>query len=59
MLQRALAGPLDHRPVGHRIAERNAQFDHVRAGVDRGQHDVARGREIGIAAGDVGDESRA
>ncbi len=54
---RALAGPLNHRPVGQRIAERHAQLDHVRAVVDRGKRHVARRREVGVARGEVDDKA--
>ena len=54
MLQRAFAGPLDDRAIGHRIAEGHAQLDDIGAGVDRRQRDLARGVQVGIAAGDVG-----
>ena len=30
MLQRPLAGSLNHRPIRHRIAERHTQLNHVR-----------------------------
>ena len=56
--QRSFAGALDHRSVRHRIAERNAQFDHIRAGVNGRESDVPRGREIGVAASEIGDERR-
>ncbi len=57
MLQRPFAGALDHRSVGHRIAERNAEFDHISTRVDRGQRNLARNFEAGIAARDVDHES--
>ena len=57
--QRPFAGALDHRPVGHGIAERNTQFDDIRAGFNGGESDVSRGREIGIAASEIGDQRRA
>ena len=57
LAQRSLAGPLNHRPVSHRIAERNAQFNDLRAGVNGCQSDVQRGRKIGVAASKIGDES--
>src|SRR5580698_10525063 len=63
MLQRsavaecALAGTLDDRTVCNRIAEGHAQFDHAGARINGGQSDLAAGRKIGIAAGDVGDKS--
>ena len=57
--QRPFAGPLDHGSVGHGVAERNTQFNHIRAGFDRGKSDVPRGREIGVAASEIGDQRRA
>ena len=54
--QGAFAGALDHRPVGHRIAERDAEFDDIRARFNGRESYVSRGRKIGIAAGEVGDE---
>ena len=54
--QSPFAGPLDHRPVGHRVAEGDAEFDDIRTGINCREDDIARGREVGIAAGDVGDE---
>ena len=56
--QRSLAGALNYRPVSHRIAEGNAQFNYLRAGVDGCQGDVQRSRKIGVAASEIGDESR-
>ncbi len=56
--QSPFAGALDYRPVGHRIAEGNPEFDDVRARINGCQRDVTRGREIGIAAGEIGDERR-
>ena len=56
LAQRPFAGALNHRAVGQRIAERHAEFDDGCSRVDRGQHDVARGGEIRIAAGEVGDQ---
>ena len=54
--QSSFARPLDHRPIGHRIAERHAQFDDVRAGINRGEHDIASRRQVWIAAGHVSDQ---
>src|SRR5579884_3579438 len=48
--QRTLAGPLDHRAVGHWIAERHAEFDDVRARTNGRERHLARGLEVGIAA---------
>ena len=58
MTQCSLTGALDHRSVRHRIAERNAQFNHIRPGFNGGESDVPRGRKIGIAAREVGDQRR-
>ena len=55
--QRAFAGALNRGPVGDRIAERHAQFDHVRAGFRRGQHDFLAGFERRIARRDVRDQA--
>ncbi len=57
MLKRALAGSLDHRTVGNGIAEGDAQLDDVGASANRPQRHVTRGVEIGIAAGDVGNQA--
>ena len=57
VFQRTLAGALDYRAVGDRIAERHAQLDHIRTGANGRKCDVARSVEIRIAAGDVGDEA--
>ena len=46
VLQRPLAGPLNHRPVGHGIAERHAQLDDISARANRRQRDLARRLEI-------------
>ena len=53
----ALAGALNHRAVGHRIAEGHAEFDDIGASVNGGQRNVTRDVETGVAAGDVDDES--
>lgn len=52
----SLAGALDDRAIGERIAERDSEFDHARACVDGCEDDFARGGKVGIAAGYVGDE---
>ena len=57
VLQCSFASPLNNRTIGERIAERHAQLNNPCARPNRGQRDFACGREIGIAAGDVGDES--
>src|SRR5581483_1506141 len=48
-----LAGGLDHGTVGHRIAERHAEFDDVGSGFDGGKNNGDRRLYIGIAARDV------
>jgi hypothetical protein len=55
MVQRPLAGPLNHRPIGYGIAERHAQFDNIGARANGSQRDIARCVEVRIAARDVGD----
>src|SRR6266478_3456454 len=57
MLQGPLTGPLNHRAVREGITEGHAQFNDPCARLNRRQGDFARGREIGIAAGDIGDKS--
>ena len=42
LAKRALAGALDHRAIGHRIAERHAELDDFSPGGDRSQRDIAR-----------------
>ena len=54
----ALAGALDDGTIRKRIAERNAEFDDTCARFNGRENDFARGREIGISAGYVGDERR-
>ena len=58
MFERPLAGALNDRTISKGIAERNAQLNHARACVAGCEDDLARGGEIGIAAGHVGDEGR-
>ena len=40
-----LPGSLNHRPIRQRIAERHAQLDHIRAGVDGRNRNRPRGLE--------------
>src|SRR5882724_2694104 len=54
MLQRALAGPLDHRAVSNRITKWHTEFDHVRSGPARSQYDFPRGSDIRVTASDIG-----
>ncbi len=41
MREGALAGALNHRAVGDGIAEGNAKFDHIGAGVDGRKCNIA------------------
>ena len=56
VVQRPFGCTLDYRPVGHGIAEGHAQLDDGRARVNSSESYIARGGEVGIAAGEVGDE---
>src|ERR671913_443357 len=56
MLQRALAGALDHRPVGHRIRERHAELEDVGPGLHQPAHQRHGQRGVRIAGGDEGNE---
>src|SRR5579871_3767676 len=58
MLQSSLASALDHRAIGDRIAEWDAQFDHIRASRNRRENDLACSRQVGIATGNVDDQRR-
>ena len=55
-LQRAQAGGLDRRAVGHRIGERHADLDEIGAGFRQPLDEARRGRAVGIAGGQKGDE---
>ncbi|KAG1314272.1 hypothetical protein G6F62_013947 [Rhizopus arrhizus] len=54
--QRALGAALDGGSVRHRIGERNAQFDHIGAGLDQCVHDRHGSLQRGIAGSDEGDQ---
>src|SRR5260370_40300915 len=54
--ERPLAGALDNRTIGERIAEGDTQLNHTRPRIDSSQYDLARGSKVGVAAGYVGDE---
>src|SRR6202008_2787944 len=56
MLERAFAGALDHRAVGHRVREGNAELDDGGAGLDQRAHERHRERGVRIARGDIGNE---
>lgn len=58
MLERSLAGALNHWPIGERIAERNPKLDDACSCFNGSENHIARGCEVGIAAGHVSDESR-
>ena len=47
--KRPLRRRLDHRPVGDRVGEGDADLDHVRAAVDQRVEQSRAGREVGIA----------
>jgi hypothetical protein len=54
--QRALAGALDHRAVGHRVRERHAEFDHVSAGRDHAVHQLDGHIGVRVARGHIGNQ---
>src|SRR5207344_2162379 len=55
-LERAFARALDHRPVGHRVGERHAELDNIRARLDHPSHQRHGERRMRVARGDVGNE---
>ena len=56
MLKRPLAGALDDRPIGERIAEGDAEFNHARTRIDgRPNYLTCRG-EVGVSTGHVCDQ---
>ena len=57
LLQGALAGALNDRTVSKRIAERHAELDHVRP-ASIAARIISRDGQVGVAAGDIGDEAR-
>ncbi len=56
--QSALAGALDDGSVGKRIAERNAQLDHIRARIDRRNGNFARRVQTRIAGRQINNQAR-
>ena len=54
--QSSFAGALNHGTVGNGIAERHSKFDNVCASFNCCKDNVTRGREIGIATSDIGNE---
>src|SRR6267154_6284287 len=58
MLQRALAGPLDHRAVSNRITKWHTEFDHVCARAASRKNDVSSCGDIRVTAGDIGYKAR-
>ena len=57
--ERAFAGVLDHRAVGHRIGERNAELDQIGTDGDQRVHEVDGRFRQGIAGGDKRDQTGA
>ena len=55
----AMAGALDDGTVSKWIAEGNTEFEDVGAGIDSRERDCVRGREVGIAHGEVDNEAGA
>jgi hypothetical protein len=53
----AFAGALNDGAIGDGIAEGDAEFEDVGAGIDGGDGDVVGGREVGVTDSDVGDET--
>jgi hypothetical protein len=51
VLEGAFAGALNDRAIGEWIAEGDAKLNDAGTSFDGGENDVARGSEIGIAAG--------
>src|ERR1700677_4119701 len=58
VFERPLAGALNHRTIGERIAEGHAQLNYARARVDGRQNNLARRGKVGMAAGWVREEGR-
>ena len=58
VLECALAGTLDHRAVRQRVAEGDTELDDRGSGCDGSKDDLARGSEIRVPRGDVGDQGR-
>jgi hypothetical protein len=56
VFKRPLAGALDNRPIGERIAEGDPQLNHTRTRVNGCQDNLACSDKVRVAAGDVGDE---
>jgi hypothetical protein len=52
LTQGAFRGPLNHRPIGHWIGERNPQLNQGRARAGEFDDKFERGWEIGIAGRD-------
>ena len=56
--ERPEAGRLDRRAVRHRIGKRHAELDDVGPGPGQRLHDRQRSLIVGIAAHEIGDQSR-
>ena len=59
MSQGALRSSLNHRPVSHRIAERDTEFDDARANACEFENQIAGSVQIRIAGGDERNEALA
>src|SRR5262249_36740615 len=53
----ALGGELIYEAVGEWVAERNAELEHVYAGLVKGEAELAGGFEGGVARADIDDEA--
>ena len=58
MRQSSLHGALDDRAVRQRIAEWHAEFDHIRARVNRRKRNVARGVNGWVAGRQINHQAR-
>ena len=57
MLQSTLRSSLDNRSVGHRIAERDAEFNYRSSGISQFDQEFAGGFQIGITRHYEGNEA--
>ncbi len=58
-LERRLRGPLDHRAVRQRVAERHAQLQHVGTLIAQRRSEAVRFVEVGISGREEGNERAA
>jgi hypothetical protein len=56
VFERSLAGTLNDRTIGKRIAEGDTELNHARTRVNSRQDDLTCGRKIRVTAGHVCDE---